>query len=987
MFYRMYLSSLCQRRQWSDPVYEPYHTRSGYFCKAIVNNREYVTDHPYETEELARDAAAMNAFMICRSFSSNDGYYPGQRPGQRSANGVAQGVPVPIGSGRKVKVNRISASSYDSNASDESTTSGETSPTKSEEDVFEDQMRQAAGGAFENQLRQATPHMPKPVARQRNDVEHQYIYRIALPVARSQLPAKTQLTATNSQPVPKCMALSSNGSECPRVPTHHSYKNCSKHHGEKQGLHKRYKARQASYEAIHTDDNTTATDDLRRKLEFGREVLELRDETNRRFYNTEATNRGHIRWILKLKHELQTLENKIKTAEPTLEAREEAPSVYRSLLDPKVPESELAHLPQDSPVRVLRTERKKFRDAMISRIYELYPSLNDSQNTVADPDTGSKRQPGTGDFVIRYVFREYLLFRADSDVLYLASKVNGIDEFLRDYSCGDLHEYIKFWERRGEKDTLWLLRDAICDYLLPPDASSILGKPVATDDEQRTMTREAWDILWVCFSDLCHWSSFELFCGNFADCCLVKKLIALGRFGQGEQGLLNAGDDISQKCQLAVLQGFIAIAKRQSDPGEPTILILDEVKHDIQARCYVVGRMAKDLPLADKLIQALLRRVARYIVVVCNGTKPYSFQSSEPVHANAPEEDAWVRKIRPVSDRTEGDTAEWKIDWTIEGIRSDMRTITNIRDRNMRYDWFEIIIIDRTPNRPFTLLDEVARLLLELSGSSFEEIVNSIVTEHYPEDEQQQVLSAITFPDRGSVLTVSALHYEGSRIRAWDDANDTRLRRIVDNMEANGIVSAITEFEQPQARPVVLPGADGLADLYFDYDHGPIDQAALQRSVVMAADVPQSSHALLDFAIRQHAKAPNCIFTRGRIHLHYCAWPMPALPRHDLLPNFCTVVGRMYRWKYLPFDWPLVSHCWQYMLHNEMGRRFPFVCFFRTTFVMYAADVVEAERNTAAMLEVAKKHGWKLSIPPPESWTSDISELGLDRLWEGIMPR
>lgn len=139
---------VCQRRSWSEPIYEPTRTRSGHYCKVVVNNREYSTDVPYETEELARDGAAMKAFMICRNFSSNDGYYPGQRPGQRSANGVMQGVPVPIGSGRRARdSNRISAGSYGSSSTSssppsssesfsEGTSSGGNSP-KSLESGFE----------------------------------------------------------------------------------------------------------------------------------------------------------------------------------------------------------------------------------------------------------------------------------------------------------------------------------------------------------------------------------------------------------------------------------------------------------------------------------------------------------------------------------------------------------------------------------------------------------------------------------------------------------------------------------------------------------------------------------------------------------------------------------------------------------------------------------------------------------------------------------
>lgn len=62
-----------------------------------VNNREYSTDVAYESEDLARNAAATRAYMICRNFSVNDGMYPGQRP-----RGGVQGLPVAIGSGRRV---------------------------------------------------------------------------------------------------------------------------------------------------------------------------------------------------------------------------------------------------------------------------------------------------------------------------------------------------------------------------------------------------------------------------------------------------------------------------------------------------------------------------------------------------------------------------------------------------------------------------------------------------------------------------------------------------------------------------------------------------------------------------------------------------------------------------------------------------------------------------------------------------------------------
>jgi hypothetical protein len=62
-----------------------------------VHNREYQTDVTYESEVLARESAAMRAYLICRNFSVNDGMYPAGH----DHGGVVQGIPVAIGTGRK----------------------------------------------------------------------------------------------------------------------------------------------------------------------------------------------------------------------------------------------------------------------------------------------------------------------------------------------------------------------------------------------------------------------------------------------------------------------------------------------------------------------------------------------------------------------------------------------------------------------------------------------------------------------------------------------------------------------------------------------------------------------------------------------------------------------------------------------------------------------------------------------------------------------
>ncbi|OQD73293.1 hypothetical protein PENDEC_c016G02366 [Penicillium decumbens] len=112
MYYILYLASLCRRRRWPEPTYEAYATTAGYTCVARVNNREYQTDTIHESETLARENAAMRAYLICRNFSVNDGMYPsGHKHG-----GAVQGIPVAIGTGRKA--------SRDDDTDTSSTTSG-----------------------------------------------------------------------------------------------------------------------------------------------------------------------------------------------------------------------------------------------------------------------------------------------------------------------------------------------------------------------------------------------------------------------------------------------------------------------------------------------------------------------------------------------------------------------------------------------------------------------------------------------------------------------------------------------------------------------------------------------------------------------------------------------------------------------------------------------------------------------------------------------
>lgn len=147
---------LCTRRNWPEPQFELFRTRKGHGCVVRVNNREYSTgDTAYGTEELARNAAATQAYMICRNFSVNDGMMPGQRPGMAMASSsssssatdpVCQGLPVAIGAGR----NRPRRPTVDSS----STTTGPPSSPPDAVGDYSSSEGSSAGGTSPRRLSQ-----------------------------------------------------------------------------------------------------------------------------------------------------------------------------------------------------------------------------------------------------------------------------------------------------------------------------------------------------------------------------------------------------------------------------------------------------------------------------------------------------------------------------------------------------------------------------------------------------------------------------------------------------------------------------------------------------------------------------------------------------------------------------------------------------------------------------------------------------------------
>lgn len=325
----------------------------------------------------------------------------------------------------------------------------------------------------------------------------------------------------------------------------------------------------------------------------------------------------------------------------------------------------------------------------------------------------------------------------------------------------------------------------------------------------------------------------------------------------------------------------------------------------------------------------------------------------------------------------------------------------------MTRDYYEFIIIDRHPRDKFTILDNVADALVQVAGDPpVQQIIDKAVQRFIPVDEQHQYLGAISMKvSSAAAMPVPNIRYEASRVRAWGVASDdpdflrgfgkakrsTLDRRvtakIVAEMESRGLVTLLKEFQPPHACPVVLRGIDGLEDLYFDYNLGPQGKSAFRRSRLASLEIPFSADCLYNFARTFKAAHPEAVFAKGKLRVHYCAWPMPAI-RHGALgiPTFHTVEGCLYRWNVLPFDTPFSPRIWQYYVHCEMNSKLPFACFVLTTFVVCAKIPEDAEANLELLLAAAAKHDWKLSIPPPSLWTKDLESLDLQSLWVGIHP-
>ena len=86
------------------------------------------------------------------------------------------------------------------------------------------------------------------------------------------------------------------------------------------------------------------------------------------------------------------------------------------------------------------------------------------------------------------------------------------------------------------------------------------------------------------------------------------------------------------------------------------------------------------------------------------------------------------------------------------------------------------------------------------------------------------------------------------------------------------------------------------------------------------------------------------------------------------------------------FDRPASANAWQYYIQHYITSKFPWVKFYLTTFAVCATDIKDAEHKSADLLQEMEDRGWRISLPKPREWKTNMDELRLDALFEGVRP-
>jgi hypothetical protein len=232
--------------------------------------------------------------------------------------------------------------------------------------------------------------------------------------------------------------------------------------------------------------------------------------------------------------------------------------------------------------------------------------------------------------------------------------------------------------------------------------------------------------------------------------------------------------------------------------------------------------------MAAMLVQDLLKRIAHYIVVVYE-TGGDGFKSPKVIHqTDVLPDNFWINRSRSAGTHALLNQTSWSVKRSYKNICNDVEFLQSYLERNMVKDYVEILIIDRHPGRKFSLYGLVIDALMMLTNDpTKEDIMRNAIRNSMPEDEQTQWIDACSL--EGAFIEdrhVGNIHYEGTRLRAWDvqqnqpdlirgslntkpSFRDRRLIcKILDGMEASGVISQLKEPHKAYSRPTLLDGTD-----------------------------------------------------------------------------------------------------------------------------------------------------------------------------------
>ncbi|KAH8711892.1 hypothetical protein GQ44DRAFT_689821 [Phaeosphaeriaceae sp. PMI808] len=807
---------------------------------------------------------------------------------------------------------------------------------------------------------------------------------------------------------PICEALELDGRPCKAALTATAEDPfCKRHHREWKDLNTRWSKSSQEAEKIVVISSGTAkqkTIKLRQSIDHRRNIRD-------RFYPRGGDLQDYIKWIAKIETDVRQLADSLLMQNLNRGPTPETPAVgtphpdsfnlekiliLQSPLDPKIPIDSLQGMHDDGAILVLKHFYLDLCADSIRRLYTIVPDLSDSTQQPGSPDPAGQPTQDTGTDIVRAWLRIMVLNDSEATTLEHATRSKSIEQFLLGCQASQLEMYCDFFEKAWRPHAVQYLRVAICAQTLAGGdikRINLLGGTIPSTTEGLKMTKPCWDILYRWFPNLLTPWSLASICSNFEDFTTICKLLMLGLYTEHWYDHTS----ILTECTTGVYMGFVPTSKGNFST-HVGLRKEGELWVQRQSRNYLCGQMAIGDPLTQAFLNEIRKRTDRLYIVVYEGTN-----ADATVHPTEP--DLFICRHRSAMTHEELQTIRYSTTITLEDVKNQLRRGKVTMYDPIVVDSWQFIIIDREVGLPFQLMDIVQDTLLMLVGDpSPRQIAKRVIREIIPASVQEIFLEEVTIESSPDLKYPAPLdvQYEGNRHRCYDpdktiiglsqarqvseqSLRDTNrfIRRVVEDMERCGLISLSTEYERPQARPIVIQGADGAYDLYFPYKR---DVASPEVERAPSLPLP-AKHCLRGFAESYKEKHPKAIVAKGSIETHYCAWPMPAiksLGRTGL--NFATWEGHIYHWNAMPFDRPSSTNAWQYYIQHYINSKFPWVMFYLTTFVICATDMEDAEHKSATLVEEMEDRGWRIKFPRPREWKFDIDDLKLESLFEGVRP-